>query len=332
MAGLVRRRDVSLNEIFTLVLPLVLPVVVGWALVQGRLAEPKDAKVLTTVFLWVCAPAELIHTLAAEDLADLFDPRLLIGTTVGFAVVYLAVFVVYRGVLGRDRPIAAFAAFSASGINALAIGLPVMLGLFGSVGAVPSVVATVIFLCAVVPVSLALAASPNADGAGPPSRGAAFGAAAVATIKNPIVAATVLGLALAALDVNLPTVVNRSLAGLGAATVVTALVALGMAVDLDDLRHGGADVVWLSVVRMVLAPAFALGLALLLGMSDVFSAAFVIIFAQPTAKTVFVLSEDSGIFTKPVSAIVTLTTVSTLVLLPVWILVCDRVWPSAFTG
>lgn len=322
----------SLYEIFTLVLPLVLPVVVGWGLVQGRLAEPKDAKVLTTVFLWVCAPAELIHTLAAEDLSDLFDPRLVIGTVVGVAVVYVAVFVVYRAVLGRERPIAAYAAFSASGINALAIGLPVMLGLFGSVGAVPSVVATVVFLCAVVPVSLALAATPSTDGDGPPSRGADFRAALLTTAKNPIVAATVLGLVLAAVDVNLPTVVDRSLAGLGAATVVTALVALGMTVDLDDLRHAGADVVWLSVVRMVLAPAFALGLALVLGMSDVFSAAFVIIFAQPTAKTVFVLSEDSGIFTKPVSAIVTLTTVSTIVLLPVWILICDRVWPSALSG
>lgn len=322
----------SLSEIFTLVLPLVLPVVVGWALVQGRLAQPTDAKVLTTVFLWVCAPAELIHTLAAEDLDDLVDPRLLIGTVVAFAVVYVGVFVVYRAVLGRDRPVAAFAAFSASGINALAIGLPVMLGLFGSVGAVPSVVATVVFLCAVVPVTLALAAPPTAGDDGPPSRAAAFAAAVVATAKNPIVAATVVGLVLAAVDVNLPEVVDRSLAGLGAATVVTALVALGMAVDLGDLRHGGADVVWLSVVRMVVAPAFALGVGLLLGMSDVFSAAFVIIFAQPTAKTVFVLSEDSGIFTKPVSAIVTLTTVSTLVLLPVWILICDRVWPSAFTG
>ena len=322
----------SLSEILTLVLPLVLPVVVGWALVQGRLARPTDAKVLTTVFLWVCAPAELIHTLAAEDLDDLVDPRLLIGTVVGFAVVYVAVFVVYRGVLGRERPVAAFAAFSASGINALAIGLPVMLGLFGSVGAVPSVVATVVFLCAVVPVTLALAAPPTGGGDGPTGRAAAFGAAVVATAKNPIVVATVVGLVLAALDVNLPKVVDSSLAGLGAATVVTALVALGMAVDLGDLRHGGAEVVWLSVVRMVLAPAFALGVGLVLGMSDVFSAAFVIIFAQPTAKTVFVLSEDSGIFTKPVSAIVTLTTVSTLVLLPVWILICDRVWPSAFTG
>ncbi len=82
----------SRNEIFTLVLPLVLPVVVGWALVQGHLAEPKDAKVLTTVFLWVCAPAELINTLAAEDLDELFDPRLVLGTVVGFAVVWPSAF------------------------------------------------------------------------------------------------------------------------------------------------------------------------------------------------------------------------------------------------
>ena len=35
----------SLYEIFPLVLPLVLPVVVGWALVQGHLAKPQHATV-----------------------------------------------------------------------------------------------------------------------------------------------------------------------------------------------------------------------------------------------------------------------------------------------
>lgn len=47
-----------------------------------------------------------------------------------------------------------------------------------------------VFLCAVVPVTLALAAPPTAGYDGPPSRAAAFAAAVVATAKNPIVAAT----------------------------------------------------------------------------------------------------------------------------------------------
>ena len=64
----------SLSEIFTLVLPLVLPVVVGWALVQGRLAKPEDAKVLTTVFLG-CAPRPSSSTLSPRRISPTCSTR-----------------------------------------------------------------------------------------------------------------------------------------------------------------------------------------------------------------------------------------------------------------
>jgi hypothetical protein len=53
--------------------------------------------------------------------------------------------------------------------------------------------------------------------------------------------------------------------------------------------------------------------------------------AQPTAKTVFVLAEQSGVYRKQVSGVVALTTVSSLFVLPIWIFICDQIWPSAFT-
>lgn len=317
------------GDVTALVVPLVLPVIIGWMLVRAKLARPADAKPLTTVFLWVCAPAELIHTLAKEDLSDLLEGRLLAGTVVMFAIVYGAVFLFYRLVLGRSDGVAAFAAFAAAGFNALAIGLPVMLGLFGSKGSVPAVVATIVFLMALVPLTLTLV---GADQRGEDDEGSVFLGALLTAVKNPIVIATGIGLLLAAFDVTLSKTVDNSLQTLGAATVVTALVALGMTVDLGDLRTGGAEMLGLSAVRMVVAPAIAIGLALALGTSDLGSAAFVILFAQPTAKTVFVLSDQSGVFQKPVAGVVALTTLSSLVMLPVWIVICDQVWPTAFVS
>lgn len=313
----------SLGDVLTLVMPLIVPVAVGWLLVRSGLAEPADAGPLLTVFLWVCAPAILIVTLAGEDLADLLEGRLLLGTVVGFAVVYVVVFLVSRR--RRDVAESAFAALAASAFNAVALGLPVMIALFGTPGTVPAVVATVVFLALLIPATLALASGGDEGG------GAAFGRALMATVKNPIVIATIIGLVLAALDVTLSVVVDQSLTTLGNATVVTALVSLGMSVDFGDIRSGGAEMLLISGVRMIVAPAFALALALTLGSDDVRAAAFVILFAQPTAKTVFALAEQTGVYEKQAAGVVALTTISTAVLLPVWILICDHIWPSAFT-
>ena len=316
--------DVSVGDVLVLVFPLILPVVVGWTLVRAGLARPSDAGPLTTVFLWVCAPAILIVTLASEDLDDLLEGRLLLGTVVGFVVVYAAVYAVTR----RHRSVAesAFAAFAASAFNAVALGLPVMIALFGTAGTVPAVVATIVFLALLVPATLALAGAQSGSGGG-----AAFVSGLTTTVKNPIVLATIVGLVLAALDVTLPVVIDQSLTTLGNATVVTALVALGMSVDVADIREGGAEMLLVSGVRMIIAPAFALAMALAFGVDDVRAAAFVVLFAQPTAKTVFALAEQTGVYEKRAAGVVALTTISSAVLLPAWILICDRIWPDAFS-
>ncbi len=318
------------SDVAALVIPLILPVIIGWLLIQAKIAKPTDAKPLTMVFLWVCAPAALIQTLAGEELSELVQPRLILGTVVLFGVVYGAVYYFYRMVLGRPEAVAAFAGFAASGFNALAIGLPVMLGLFGSKGSIPAVVATIVFLVALVPLTLTLVERDNEEGEN--KSGNSFGRALVTVIRNPIVVATGVGLVLSAMDVSLSNTVNQSLTVLAGATVVTALVALGMSIELSDLRAGGAETLGISGVRMVLTPALALAMAYALGASDVQSAAFVILFAQPTAKTVFVLSEQTGVYEKPVAGVVALTTVASLVMLPIWIVICDHIWPSAFSG
>lgn len=314
----------SVGDVLTLVMPLIVPVAIGWVMVRAGLATPAGAKPLTTVFLWVCAPAILIVTLAGEDLEDLLEGRLLLGTVIGFVVVYVVVYMVSRR--RREAAEAAFAAFAASAFNAIAIGLPVMIALFGTAGTVPAVVATVVFLALLVPATLALAGAADEGGGG-----TAFVRGLATTVKNPIVLATIIGLVLAAIDVTLPVVIDSSLTTLGNATVVTALVALGMTVDFADIKRGGSEMFIISGVRMVVAPAFALALAYAFGTDDVRSAAFVVLFAQPTAKTVFALAEQTGVYEKQSAGIVALTTVSSAVLLPVWILICDAVWPTAFT-
>ncbi|MEM8621434.1 MAG: AEC family transporter [Actinomycetota bacterium] len=319
----------STGDVIVVITPLIIPVIIGYVVVWLKLAAASDAHVLSTLFFYVAAPALIIVTLAREDIGDLFEYRLVVGFLAVGAIVQSGVYMVYRQVLGRDQAVAAFASFAASKFNALSLGLPAMIGLLGSRAIIPVVVATIVTLSVQVPVTVTLVDLGKA-GASTKLRDT-LRTAARSTATNPIVIATAVGVVIAAMDVTLPVIVSSSLSTLGGAAVLLALVALGMTLDLGDLRSGGGEVLALSAVKCFVAPAVALMVALMLETSDFFAAAMVILFCQPTAKVVFAMAEQEQTFVKPVAGVVALTTVAAIVVLPLWVAISDNVWPDAFS-
>ena len=54
----------------------------------------------------------------------------------------------------------------------------------------------------------------------------------------------------------------------------------------------------------------------------------VISFSLPTAKMAFALAESHGVYVRTMAAIVTVTTVSLVVIYPVFLWICERLWPG----
>ncbi|MEO1056961.1 MAG: AEC family transporter [Actinomycetota bacterium] len=319
----------STGDVIVVITPLIIPVIIGYVIVQLKMAKPGDAHVLSTLFFYVAAPAIIIVTLAQEDLEDLFEFKLVAGIVVTYFISHAGTYLVYRRVLGRDQAVAAFAAFAAAGFNALAIGLPVMIGLLGSRAVIPVVIATIVMLGGQVPATVILVGLGKADDDAVLTE--TLKKAAISTATNPIVIAAVIGIIIAALDVTMPVIITSSLNTLGGATVLLALVALGMTLELSDLRTGGREMLALSAVRSFVAPGIALVLALIFATSDFFAAAMVILFCQPTAKTVFAMAEQEKTFVKPVAGVVALTTIAAIIVLPIWVSIADNIWPDAFS-
>ncbi len=317
------------GDVIVVITPLIIPVIIGYVVVQLKMAKPADAHVLSTLFFYVAAPATIIVTLAQEDIEDLFEFKLVAGIIATYIIVQGGTYLVYRKVLGRDQAVAAFASFAGAGFNALAIGLPVMIGLLGSRAIIPVVIATIVMLAVQVPATVILVGLGKADDDA--SLGDTLRKAAVSTATNPIVIAAVVGISVAAMDVTLPVIISSSLNTLGGATVLLALVALGMTLELSDLRTGGREMLALSAVKSFIAPGVATILALLFATSDFFAAAMVILFCQPTAKTVFAMAEQEETFVKPVAGVVALTTVGAIIVLPIWVSIADNIWTTAFS-
>lgn len=72
----------TIGDVTAIVLPLIVPIALGWAAVRTGLLGAEAAHPLTTIFMWICAPALLIVVLSGEDLSDLLDIRFLLATVV----------------------------------------------------------------------------------------------------------------------------------------------------------------------------------------------------------------------------------------------------------
>ena len=133
------------------------------------------------------------------------------------------------------------------------------------------------------------------------------------------------GLALAIIGLQLPGWLDKTLSTLGAAAVPTALVASGMAISLAEVRQHAGEVLWIS-------PALAIVLAMGLGMSPMLSIALVLSFGLGTAQMLVPLAENAGQYRTEAAAIVGATTVAMVVVLPVLIWICARLWPGTMLG
>jgi predicted permease len=116
----------------------------------------------------------------------------------------------------------------------------------------------------------------------------------LALLRNPIVIACVAGLTLAATNIELPDLLDDCLRILGDAALALGLLSAGAGVDLSALRRAGPRTFTWSLVRLLGLPAFAIGFALLLGLTGTPLIIVLICAATPTATSSYILARELG--------------------------------------
>lgn len=316
-------------EIFTMVLPVLVPVLIGWLAVRVKLLGSQDAKALTSAFLYIFLPALIVGHLATQDLAELFDLRFIFATAALMALIYAVVFFFNRLVLRRSMATSALAAFACSKFNAMVVGLPLLLVAIGHQAIIAVVINLLIGYFTILPVTLFLLEIGKAQQAGSGTGYAAvLGSALRHVAMDPLVLSALAGFLIAALHVGLPGWLSESLTIIGAAAIPVPLVAVGMTIGASTVNESIREAVWVTLVRVVASPILAIAFARLFGLSPLYSIALVISFSLPTAKMAFALAEKHGAYEEQMAAIVTMTTVSLVVVFPIFIWVCEHLWPG----
>jgi malonate transporter len=141
-----------------------------------------------------------------------------------------------------------------------------------------------------------------------------------AVVRNPLIIATVAGLAGNIAGLTLPAPVDATLARIAGAAVPLGLLAVGAALRLRGLERGHWLVAgYLGAVKLLAVPAVALLLSALLGVEGEQRLVVLAFAAVPPATASYVLAARMGGHGVFVAAQTSLTTAAALITLPLWL-------------
>jgi predicted permease len=256
-------------------------IAVGYVAARLGIGGPEAGFVLNRIAFFVTGPALLFTVLARADVADVFSVPLLVAliAAVSMAAIYLAVNLVFwRDPLGR----ATIGSMASGYVNANNIGLPVAVYVLGDAHYVAPLI--VIQLVIFAPIGLALL-DIEARGS------ASLGGILSQPVRNPLIIASLTGLVIALLGIELPAPVLAPFELLGGAAVPLILMAFGMSLYGQRpfaASEGRSRIVVASVLKAVVMPVAAWLVAHLgFGLTGAELFAVVTLSALPTAQNIF---------------------------------------------
>ncbi len=284
-------------SLLDVVAPVVLLVLTGFLL--GR-ARPVEVRSLALVSMYLFAPALVFQSLTRSSVRSGEEARLLAACVVHLAVVAGLGFLV-AGTLGlRGRRRAAFL-IPTFLYNAGNYGLPVSLFAFGQAG---FHAATLVF---VVNATLGnfLAAITAAWG----SRGRPWPAVREA-LRLPVAYAAVAALLGAATGWKLPLWLDRTVTLLASGAIPLLVATLGVQLAKVGPASPSREVLAAGLLRLLISPLLAVGLAWLVGLDGVGRDVFILVAAMPAAVNAFLYAAEFDCEPGFVAAVVFTTTVA----------------------
>ena len=296
-----------MSDLITLFSNNLLPIllIAGAGFVLGKLFKITP-RALSQVIFYIFSPALVFRLLVHSQLTNQD-----ILTILAFATAFLAVLAGLTWIAGKalrlERKIMAAVLITALFMNAGNFGLPVTKFAFGDTALA---FASLFFVTS--------ATYTNSVGVVIASSGSTSILQAIkGLLRLPSIYAMILGILLVRLDVELPTLLDRSVSLLADASIPSMLVLLGL--QFVNLKLDGQvrPLILVTVMRLLIAPLLALGLSRIFGLTGPAYQAAVLEAGMPTAVLTTVLATEFDSMPSFVTTAVFVTTIlSPLTLTP----------------
>jgi malate permease and related proteins len=296
-----------LTLLLNVVLPVFAVVAVGGAV--GRRFRLEVAPI-NRLALYGAVPALVFRTLAGIEMA--WQPVLhLVGAYLAFmvAMAALAAWVARRWPAPSRRALVGTSVFG----NAANLNLPVALFAFGEAGLERALVLYVVTALAMFSVGPALM-----------GRAGGVGAGVRAALGFPVLWASLVGLAVNALDVRLPVGAERAIGLLADAAVPIVLLSLGVHMARSRRWRPTGRAAAAVLIKLGLGPLTAAAVGAAVGLQGLDLAVLVVLGAMPTAINAVMLAVEFGGDAEQVGDAVVAGTALSLLSLPVVLALAGR--------
>lgn len=289
-----------LTALLEVILPVVLIVTTGFALAK---AFTLDDDTIGKINLYGLTPLlafdALLNTpISRSEVAGLVSGYLLV-TAIGAGVAWL---LTPRSPTATRRGVVGCVILGNNGN----FGLPIALLALGQAGFDQAIV---LFLVSVVVI---FTLGPGLLGASQ-----SLGQAVVTVLKLPVSWALVAAPLIRLLDITLPVGVTRGVAMMADAAVPMVLIALGVQMAHSTTLKPSPPTVLAVLLRVVLMPLVAWGVAAALQLPALTTASLVLCWAMPTAVNVFMLAREYGSDPEMTASAVVLSTLASVVTIAV---------------
>ncbi|MEU9089358.1 AEC family transporter [Streptomyces sp. NPDC048428] len=287
----------SMHALLSGFAPIWILTAIGYAAGRGGLLGEQAESVLGRFVFHVAMPAALFTMVSGSRPAS-FAHVSMVAFAAGTALVSGLGYVVGRRFFGRKRADGAISSMASGYVNSANLGIPVAVQVLGDASFVAQVILFQVLL--VSPVILTLLDS-GTQAAGRPGGG--LRRMLTMPVRNPVIMASLLGVAVSVSGLRLPAAVTHSCDVLGAAAVPTALITLGLSLhggpaDGTGRVAGRAEVGVAVALKTLVQPIVAFAVAgPLLHLPDPQVLAVVLCSALPTAQNAFIYARQYGLDT-----------------------------------
>ena len=308
-----------MNAVVTAALPVFALILTGWLAARWRILGTHATDALNRYVVYLSLPALLFRAMTQVDLAQMAHWGFVGAFAGGIAITFVVSFLARRRgpQTLTDRSIEGLAASYA---NAGYMGIPLCLALLGADSLAPATFTTLLTVSVLFGFAIALI---EFDRQQTPNLTATLLKVGRALIRNPLLAAPVLGLAWAATGVALPDGVDRYVALLGASASPCALVTIGLFLAQTETASAGPGVMRLVLGKLLLQPAATAVLAFyVFSMPPLWAWTAVLMSALPIGTGPFMLAKMYGRDARVTSRAILVSTVAsvlTVSLLVAWI-------------
>ncbi|HPX61018.1 MAG TPA: AEC family transporter [Deltaproteobacteria bacterium] len=298
-------------EILNIVLPVFLVIGIGTGLKHTGLIDSGFLFQTNRLIYYLALPLLLFHKISTADFRATFNPLVVLNIVLAMCVVLAGsyLYASLRGYSPASR--GTFCQCSFRG-NLAYVGLAIVASAFGETGLARAGV-LLGFLVPVMNVLVILVLTLAQAGNGPDK---GLGHYVSEILRNPLIIASLAGLAWSFLQLPMPVAVGRTLQIATGMSLPLALIAIGGSFSLQRLQGDMYKALLATGIKNVSMPLIALPLLLMAGIRGEELAVAVVMAAAPTATATYIMAQEMKGDAELAGSIVIL---STLFSLPVYV-------------